>query len=103
MRRTRTDGATVGLSCTCLVLLVWVIGGMTIGAVCSNHSLDFLFGVQAPWYADAAIGAVGGGFVITVGVVTWACDLGGVKGPVWPMTDEAKARKGLTPAEAPAS
>lgn len=98
-RRTHADGATVGISCTCLFLLVWVIAGLTIGAVCSNYSLDFLFGIQVPWYANAAIGAVGGGVVIVTGVVCWACDLGGVDGPVWPMTPAAKAKKGMLPAE----
>ena len=99
MMKIRGNATSAGVSCSCLFFLVWVIAGMTLGAVCSNHSLNFLFGIQAPWYADAAIGAVGGGIVITIGVITWACDLGGVDGPVWPLTEAGKAKKGLLPAE----
>jgi hypothetical protein len=91
--------AAIGnLSCVGCVIL-WIIAGLTLGAYCMHYSLDFWIGVDAPWYACVPLGAVTGGIPIAAGAITWACDLGGMDGPVWPLTDEARTRKSL-PAEA---
>ena len=83
----------MGFGCAGCVVL-WVILGLTLGAVCVHYTLAFWIGLDAPWYATVPTGAVLGGVAITAGAITWVCDLGGLDGPVWPLTDKGKAEKG---------
>lgn len=86
------SGVFAGLGCLGCAIL-WLVVGLTIGAVCVHYTLNFWIGVDPPLYACALVGMVTSGVVVPVGVITGVCDLGGLDGPVWPLTDAAKAKK----------
>ena len=81
-----------GLGCLGCAIL-WVVVGLTIGAVCVHYTLNFWVGIDPPLWACAGIGMVTSGVVVPAGVITGVCDLGGLDGPMWPLTDKAKAEK----------
>lgn len=83
----------LGLSCFGCAI-VWIVLGLTIGAVCVHYTLAFWIGVDAPWWVCVPAGAATSGVALPVGLVTWCCDLGGMDGPVWPLAGQAQPEEG---------
>ena len=68
-------------SCGGIGCLVILAVNSTIGGLCFDYCLWKLFSIDAPWYADAICGLIGGEVVIPLALILMILGLCGVNLP----------------------
>lgn len=76
-----TNGGVLGIGC--LIMLVFIAIGLSLGAVCFDYSLHFLFGKDIHWAVDMVCGVLLSPINVTVAIVCFVLDVCGVDPPLF--------------------
>lgn len=67
----------------CLIMLAFVALGLSLGAVCFDYSLNFIFGKDIHWAGDMVCGVLLGPVNVTVAIVCFVLDVCGIEPPLF--------------------
>ena len=74
------NGGEVLTGCGCWI--IFAIVNLTLGALCFDYSLSYIFAKDVPWYADMVCGLFLGEFTIPAAIICWILNMCGIPAPL---------------------